>query len=1719
MTSSRPSKSKKIILRSVIALGLVLGCVSAVKREDFKTCSQSGFCIRNRAYAELAKETPNWASPFQLIPSTLKLQKGVLTGELINTLEDKHPSPRPGLSFELHLLENDAVRVRIDERDPVSPRYDGVQDTVLIKSYDFAKDSTYKRLDKDADGVLTIQYGTHNQNKIKVSSAPFKIEFLVNDIPTVVLNNEGLLRFERLRKKEDEENKLVDQGVDSEEGDVKIEKSSLELKLEESLWEERFKDNTDSKPRGPESIGLDITFSGINHVYGVPEHATSLSLKATKGTGAPYSEPYRLYNLDVFEYEIDNPMALYGSIPFMLGHSKNSTAAVFWMNAAETWVDVEKNAEDKDSSLLSWITSKKIVSTPATKTHWISEAGVLDLFVFLGPTHRDIFRQYSSLVGTTALPQSFSIAYHQCRWNYNSQQDVSEVDAGFDEYDIPYDVLWLDIEHTDGKRYFTWDNAKFPNPVDMQQSLEAKGRKMVTIIDPHIKKDDNYHVSKEGAELDVYIKNKDGAAFDGWCWPGSSQWIDFYNPKARDWWASQFSYDRYIGSTKSLFTWNDMNEPSVFNGPEITIPKDVIHYGNVEHRNVHNLYGTMFHSATAQGLTQRNETNQRPFVLSRAFFAGTQRFGAIWTGDNTASWEHLEIASPMLLTIGISGLPFSGADVGGFFGNPDAELLARWYQAGIYYPFFRAHAHIDSKRREPWLFGEPYTSQIREAVRTRYTLLPFWYTLFHEASIDGTPIIRQFPEDEAVFAMDDQYMVGDALLVKPVSKPGVTRSTVYFAGNEKWFDIKDYSVEQGPGAKEVASPADKIPVYQRAGTIIPKRERPRRSSKAMENDPFTLVIALDSQGEATGRIYLDDGETFNYEQGDYIWREFRVSNGLLSSRNLKADQLGKVTEFVQRIGALRIERLVILGSNTKLTKATVNSGSVAEVDCSKALIGGSYVCTVKEPHVAIGEDFELSFVMDPDTESLLVSTCLALGGYEDISEDMNDDRQVYIMGDECLGCLKDIKKFIKYFDEPGNNVVLTFLGKLGILEKDLIPIMLLNSPPNNPVKERLVLACIEVIVPMTWIIDYKELQTLVTMEEDHSMVGNLHQRLEILRGYKRAFLKPGVLQTVFAVLLRPLEVEYRMRTTRDQAIIRLGLSLFRNLVAIPDAESSVSGTMDQFISSIMQEELLLRFQEESIMALLITLASSSSDPQLSEFNAMTLEIFYYIFTGITVEDLIPTVTGRVKNSQLQELLMKEEREKKTVSTAGRKRHDRFGTTGEVRLQVHSVKKPRARTKRNKETDDYKKTVTKSGLGVLRSLALTLLESCFNPLFESMRGDIDMEREKIKAHHRTQYYSLMAFLLRFQRQYLDYVNKEYAELKKNATPGQLTSLEEEYRKNILQCDFDLVTSAIEVKCVFQIIGYMRRLNEEQYKDRQWDEIRKTMNCLQEIVMTLHLMFKSPNETYRDTSDIVQNNLYYQDAYLEVFQELSKRYTKQSIGYLHTLISMIHILLKTLETYSNSKSYMFTRKRKRAMAKKKKEEYEKGLERAKKTNKGQDEIEGGPENGVQQEDEEGDQAQENENGDEEEGQDETALTMRDHQFKFKDYQRGFATEAVIDTYCTFLEDFEELDETQLHWAASLFHRVAVNAGNIAVFYKLSTLHLFHRILQSGKEETKRDMVPFVSYVIHQFFKKMQEYPLLVVEALFPRSNKVCLDINVGREEVEKEQRAQEGKKEKR
>lgn len=448
----------------------------------------------------------------------------------------------------------------------------------------------------------------------------------------------------------------------------------------------------------------------------------------------------------------------------------------------------------------------------------------------------------------------------------------------------------------------------------------------VTIVDPHVKRDDAYYIHKEATAKGLYIKDKDGIKdFDGWCWPGSSSYLDFTDEKARSWWADQFSYNRYQGSTPSLFTWNDMNEPSVFNGPEVSMQKDLLNLNGEEHREWHNLYGMLYQRTTMEGLIRRNKgQNDRPFVLSRAFFAGSQKYGSIWTGDNAAEWSHLEISSPMLLSLNIGALSFVGADVGGFFGNTDAELMTRWMQAGAFQPFFRGHAHHDATRREPWMFGEETMMRLRRAAMARYALLPYWYTVFHEAGETGMPVMRamwiEYPGIESLYSVDDQYMIGSDLLVKPVTSPGIVESTVLFPGNDAWFDAESLMLVAKEGKHgeyrevKVSSDLDTIPVFQRGGSVIPRKLRLRRSSHTMMRDPYTLFIALDATGYACGSLYMDDETTFNHvRKSAFASAEFTADLSGTSGYVRNEASIGSGWKDMSEKSNRMIERIVIMG--------------------------------------------------------------------------------------------------------------------------------------------------------------------------------------------------------------------------------------------------------------------------------------------------------------------------------------------------------------------------------------------------------------------------------------------------------------------------------------------------------------------------------------------------------------------------------------------------------------------------------------------------------------------------------------------------------------------------------------------------------------------------------------------------------------------------------------
>nr|XP_060614241.1 neutral alpha-glucosidase AB isoform X1 [Anolis sagrei ordinatus] len=960
-------------MAAVVWFTLFLAVISAVDRSNFKTCDQSGFCKRQRNMKARS-------SPYRALLESLQLSQDSMKIQLINEV-NKVP-----LLLELYGLKGNITRIRINELNPLKPRYE-VPD-VLIQDPPTSRLSVTGRDDESVE--LSLGDESH---KLILTAKPFRMDLLEGRELVLSVNSRGLLVFEHLRQRKDSFSEKVSSTVVSiwdsvknlfsrespkepaaqEEGDVESLDASLsteqesaensnqneetsrgaeEAEEEPGLWEETFKTHTDSKPNGPTSVGLDFSLPGMENVYGIPEHADNLRLRTTEG-----GDPYRLYNLDVFQYELYNPMALYGSVPVLLAHNARRTLGIFWLNAAETWVDITSNTAGKTlfGKMLDYMQGGG--ETPQTDIRWMSESGIIDAFLLLGPQPHDVFRQYASLTGTQALPPLFALAYHQSRWNYNDEEDVNTVDNGFDEHDIPYDVIWLDIEHADGKRYFTWDPNKFPHPQEMLQRLATKGRKMVSIVDPHIKVDTGYRIHNEIRSQGFYVKTKDGSDYEGWCWPGSAGYPDFTNPEMRTWWSSMFGYDQYEGSMENLFTWNDMNEPSVFNGPEVTMHKDAVHWGGWEHRDIHNLYAFYVQMATAQGQVQRSGSMERPFVLTRGFFAGSQRYGAVWTGDNAAEWDHLKISIPMCLSLSLVGISFCGADIGGFFKNPEPELLVRWYQAGAYQPFFRAHAHVDTIRREPWLFGEENKALIREAIRQRYALLPFWYTIMYHSYQSGQPAMRplwvEYPEDAITYSMDDQYLLGDALLVHPVTAQGSRGVQVYLPGKgEVWYDVHTHQKLHAPQTHYLAVTMNSIPVYQRGGSIVARKERVRRSSDCMHSDPYTLYVALGPQGTAQGNLFLDDGHTFNFKtKGEYLHRHFNFSGNTLTASS--ADPKGHFETPAW------IERVVILGAG-KPAAVFLKEDGAAETRLDFIHEAETSVLTIRKPAVNIGADWSIS---------------------------------------------------------------------------------------------------------------------------------------------------------------------------------------------------------------------------------------------------------------------------------------------------------------------------------------------------------------------------------------------------------------------------------------------------------------------------------------------------------------------------------------------------------------------------------------------------------------------------------------------------------------------------------------------------------------------------------------------------------------------------------------
>ena len=598
-----------------------------------------------------------------------------------------------------------------------------------------------------------------------------------------------------------------------------------------------------------------ITFYGITAIqtthfntqecYGLPERNSTLRLK---------DDSYRLFNVDRVSGGV-NADQLYGSVPLLYNKHENIYSAFLVDNPSDAIVSITTNLQNKNVS-------------------WKFITGNLSCF-FYCDDETNIFYKNGKVTGFSVLPPIFALGYHQCRWGYDSFDDAQKTEIGFDDHDIPLDVFWFDIDHTDRKHYFTWnktyDKVLVKNFLNL---LESKKRKLVTIIDPHLSTDDDYTISKDLINNNCVVLDKDKKPFIGECWPGKSVYGDFLNPNIQFMYSDKFyKTEEYFMNSNIVYSWCDMNEPSVFDGPEKTFPNNNYHFDGknyIKHQEIHNLYGQMYQRTCNNALKARYP-GKRPFTLTRSTYTGSQQISFHWTGDNSAKWEFLKNSLEMLMTLNYSGMNNVGADVGGFIGDPTEDLFGYWYEVGTFYPFYRGHSDINSKRREPWKFSDETLKRVRNAICLRYNLLHFFYTCSYIANHTGRPHIKPYE------GSDHLYCYGDTFVL--VVKDAKDKNDVDLLKKRKLYDFRTGKELTNDSCLNLNSDLkSNLTILVQGGKIIPWIEKALISSDFTLKNPQSLMIFPDEKGYAYGLLYSDDGISYDYENGNYTLTEFILTN-------------------------------------------------------------------------------------------------------------------------------------------------------------------------------------------------------------------------------------------------------------------------------------------------------------------------------------------------------------------------------------------------------------------------------------------------------------------------------------------------------------------------------------------------------------------------------------------------------------------------------------------------------------------------------------------------------------------------------------------------------------------------------------------------------------------------------------------------------------------------
>ena len=582
------------------------------------------------------------------------------------------------------------------------------------------------------------------------------------------------------------------------------------------------------------------------HLYGLGDKTGYLDKRGFE---------YDNWNVDNPAPQLENFPNLYKSIPVMLGLKNGHPYGLFFDNTYKSHFDMGKENDHY--------------------YFYSAVQGNLDYYIIGGQHLKDVVTNYTYLTGRVPLPQKWTLGYQQSRWGYSaSQAEVQSIADNLKKYDLPCDAIHFDVDYMDGYRVFTWDKHKFAgNPKAFVAKLKQRGIKVIPIIDPGVKQDPNYQTYADGVKHNYFVKTPDGKVYINKVWPGDSAFPDFGRPEVRQWWATnnKFLTDMGVGGV-----WNDMNEPATFEGE---IPDDVV-FSDQEtpatHAKMHNVYGHNMAKATYDGL--KAQQGRRPYVITRAAYAGTQKYSTVWTGDNRSIWPHIQMMIPQLCNLGLSGFSFVGTDIGGFASDSNAELLTRWIEAAIFSPLLRNHAAMGTRRQEPWAFGEPTLSIYRKYLKLRYRFIPYLYDLFAQESQNGLPIMRPLvlndDDDPRVRDLNDEYMVGDNVLVAPVVQKSQTKRLVYLPAG-KWIDFWNNREYDGQQDIVADAPLDKLPLFIKQDTLLPWGAAVDHISE----EPDTTMTFKLFGDTGTYEHYQDDGLDFNYQNGEFNRYEVTVQDG------------------------------------------------------------------------------------------------------------------------------------------------------------------------------------------------------------------------------------------------------------------------------------------------------------------------------------------------------------------------------------------------------------------------------------------------------------------------------------------------------------------------------------------------------------------------------------------------------------------------------------------------------------------------------------------------------------------------------------------------------------------------------------------------------------------------------------------------------------------------